>query len=46
MEAVNQQHGPHTAWHTLWAALADALRIPQLVDWLARKMHDTGVIRR
>lgn len=31
--------GLHRAWHAVVAALMEAVRIPQLVGWLARR-HD------
>lgn len=31
--------GLHQAWHAVVAALMEAVRIPQLVGWLARR-HD------
>lgn len=30
--------GLHRAWHAIVAALMEAVRIPQLVDWLARRV--------
>jgi hypothetical protein len=31
--------GPHRAWHAVVAALMEAVRIPQLVGWLARRLE-------
>jgi len=37
--------GLHRAWHAVVAALMEAVRIPQLVGWLARR-HDVEVAAR
>lgn len=36
----------HRAWHALVAALMEAVRIPQLVEWLTRRLTNRALVAR